>query len=164
MKSLPSKIYMLALGIFVLSGLAHCGKPRLFGKEMEIRPILKTFSVEPKLVLKSAKEALALQGYNLAREDLAHGVLETHWQSTTSDSHYVNFFNRQDRGTVGAYHKLIIKITPEGKKSSRVEIYSLAKSIISNVISTGIEEEKVLKKIDDFTRKQDIQVTNVGIQ
>jgi hypothetical protein len=147
----------------LLAAAVGCGKPRLFGKEMEITPIIKVFPLNVQDAIKSAKEALAYNGYNVQKEDDKEGLLETHWQPTTSDSHYVVVFNRQDRGTVGAYHKLVLKITPQGN-DSKIEIYSLAKSIISNLKSTGIEEQKVLAKIADYTRKPDINVTNVGIQ
>lgn len=158
-----SKIFVSGVLLFLLFVMASCGKPRLFGKEMEVHPIVKIFPMESKRALLSAKEALAYNGYNIQREDPDQGFLETHWQSTTSDSHYVKFFDRQDRGTVGAYHKLIVKVIPHGS-NSKVEIYSLAKSFIANLQSTGIEEEKVLAKITDFTRKENIEVTNVGVQ
>jgi uncharacterized lipoprotein len=163
MRSGQFKFITVGLLLLTLITLSHCGKPRLFGKDMEIRPIIKVFSIQPAAALQAAKEALAYNGYNVQKEDDAQGLLETHWQPTTSDSHYVLLFNRQDRGTVGAYHKLVIKVTAKGS-DSQVEIYSLAKSFVSNLKSTGIEEEKVLTKIADFTRKQNIDVTNVGIQ
>jgi len=157
----------LLLTAVLLAALAvhssSCGKPRLFGKEMESTPITKSFPIDSKDAMAAAKEALAYRGYNIQKIDEAQGLIETHWQPTTSDSHYVIVFNRQDRGTVGAYHKLVLKITPSGN-ASRVEIYSLAKSFISNLRSTGVEENKILTKIADFTRKPDIDVTNVGIQ
>ncbi len=158
-----SKMFVVFSLLFLLFAIASCGKPRLFGKEMEVHPIIKTFPMESKRALKSAKEALAFNGYNIQREDEDQGMLETHWQATSSDSHYVKFFDRQDRGTVGAYHKLIVKVIPHGA-NSKIEIYSLSKSFIANLQSTGIEEEKVLAKITDFTRKENIEVTNVGVQ
>ena len=157
------EIFILYSSLLILLLAAACGKPRLFGKEMEVRPIVKIFPMESEQAIKSAKEALAYNGYNIQREDPEKGILETHWQSTSSDSHYVKFFERNDQGTVGAYHKIIIKITPKGT-NSQVEIYSLAKSFIPNLLSTGVEEQKVLAKISDFTRKENIEVTNVGVQ
>src|SRR5262245_46478706 len=123
------------LAILLAAGVG-CGKPRLFGKEMEINPIIKVFPMNVQDATKAAKEALAYNGYNVQKEDAAQGLIETHWQPATSDSHYVVIFNRQDRGTVGAYHKLVLKITPQGN-DAKIEIYSLAKSFISNLKSTG---------------------------
>ncbi len=157
------RLPILILSSFFLLSLAHCGKPRLFGQDMKGETVVKAFPVDAGLTFKSVKEALVIRGYNLQNENAQEGALETHWQPTTSDSHYVDMFNRQDRGTVGAYYKLVVKVKPQGNQSE-VEIYSLAKSIISNLKSTGIEEEKVLDKVADFTRKSNIEVTNVGIQ
>ncbi len=163
MTSNSSKILSGFVCLALLAVFGACGKPRLFGKEMSGRPIVKVFQVDPDSAYASAKEALVFQGYDLSKDDSNEKTLETHWQPATSDSHYVDFFERQDRGTVGAYHRLVVKVKPKGN-DSEVEIYSLAKSIISNLKSTGIEEEKVFTKIADFTRKHDIEVTNVGIK
>src|SRR4029453_3162056 len=107
-----SVLLTAVLFLAVAFNLSGCGKPRLFGKEMETTPIVKSYPIDSKAAFTAAKEALAYNGYNIQKEDEAQGLLETHWQSTTSDSHYVIVFNRQDRGTVGAYHKLVLKITP----------------------------------------------------
>ncbi|MBF0493312.1 MAG: hypothetical protein HQM15_11120 [Deltaproteobacteria bacterium] len=148
---------------FILVGFCNCGKARLFGTQMEVNPVSKSFPVEPGLALKSAKEALAFYGYNLQKEDAEKGMLETHWQPTTSDSHYVSYFDKQDRGTVGAYHKLVVKVTSKGQ-GSQVEVSSVAQSFVNNLLSTQIEEHKVLNKIADFTRRQEVEVTNIGLQ
>ncbi|MFO1518145.1 MAG: hypothetical protein U1F57_00550 [bacterium] len=164
MKSVQSRLLAAVVLCVALATLAGCGKPRLFGKEMEINPIKKTFPVDAKAAYKATKEALAFYGYNLQKEDDKTTTLETHWQPTTSDSHYVVVFNRPDYGTVGAYHKLVAKITSKGSGESQVEIYSLAKSIISHLESSGVEENKILNKVADFTRKPSIELTNVGLQ
>ena len=148
---------------FISAASAGCGKPRLFGKEMEVRPITQSFPVDAKTAFKATKDALAFYGYDVQKEDEKASTLETHWQPTTSDSHYVIVFNRPDYGTVGAYHKVVAKISSQGNQST-VEIYSQAQSIISNRVSIGHEEHKILTKIADFTRKPNIEVTNVGLQ
>lgn len=164
MKSNRSQIVCSLLVMVFLMGLLGCGKPRLFGKDQASDPIVKIFPIDSKAAFQAAKEALAFNGYNIQTEDDKQGILETHWQPSTSDSHYVWVFNRKDRGTVGSYHRLIVKVTPKGTNESQVEIYSLAKSFISNLKSTGVEEQKVLAKIADFTRKANIDTTNVGLQ
>lgn len=161
---MKNRKFQIALLMMVFIALAGCGKPRLFGKEMEIHPITQTFPVDAKMAFKATKEALAFYGYDIQKEDENTSSLETHWQPATSDSHYVIVFNRPDYGTVGAYHKLVAKITSKGTNESQVEIYSQAQSIISNLVSSGIEEHKVLTKVADFTRKPNIEVTNVGLQ
>jgi hypothetical protein len=131
---------------------------------MVVHPITQTFPVDPKAAFTATKDALAFYGYEVQKEDEKATTLETHWQPTTSDSHYVIVFNRPDYGTVGAYHKIVAKITSQGAGQSTVEISSQAQSIISNLVSSGIEEHKILTKIADFTRKPNIEVTNVGLQ
>ncbi len=162
MKSMNKFVLFFSLILMLLS-FNNCGKARLFGTQMEVKPVSKSFPVEPSLALKSAKEALAFYGYNLQKEDSEKGSLETHWQATTSDSHYVGYFDRQDRGTVGAYHKLVVKVNPKGQ-GAQVEVSSVAQSFVNNLLSTQIEEHKVLKKIADFTRRHEVEVTNIGLQ
>lgn len=164
MAFLKSKIVLALLLCVGLANLAACGKPRLFGKDQEVNPISKSFTVDTKAALTAVKESLADNGYAIMTTDDAKGVLETHWQPSTSDSHYVDFFNRRDMGTVGSYYKLVIKVSPKGQADSQVEISSVAKSIVANLKSTGMEENKILKKVGDFTRKHNIEVTNVGLQ
>ncbi len=152
---------VLLVGSVAVSG---CGKPRLFGKDQQVNPMTQSFPVDTKAALQAVKESLTYNGYEIQSEDDAKGVLETHWQPSTSDSHYVDFFQRRDMGTVGSYYKLIVKVSPKGQADSQVEISSVSKSIVSNLKSTGMEEEKIFKKVGDFTRKSNIEVTNVGLQ
>ena len=161
---MKNRIFPALAFLILLATLAHCGKPRLFGKEMAVNPIKKTFPVDTKAAFAATKEALAFYGYNIQKEDEKTTTLESHWQPTTSDSHYVIVFNRPDYGTVGAYHKLVVKISSKGTNQSEVEISSQAQSIITNLVSSGNEENKIFAKIADFTRKPSIEVTNVGLQ
>jgi hypothetical protein len=64
---------------------------------------------------------------------------------------------------VGSYYRLLVKVSAQGN-GSRVGITNVAKSIISNLKSSKREEEELFFKIADFTRKRDIQVTNIGLQ
>lgn len=147
--------------ITLLVFMGACSRPFLYGQKLETNPISKVYQSSPENTLAMAKKALESQGYVVQKEE---GMsLETSWEPTRADSHYIAFFDRQDRGTVGAYHKLILTVSPEGE-GSKVEIASRAKSIISKLKSTLVEERKVLKKIGDYTRSSDIQVTNVGLK
>ncbi len=164
MKSFKSKVtLMIVLGLCA-ANLASCGKPRLFGKDQSVKPVSHTYAVDTKASLAAVKESLNYNGYAIQSFDDAAGTIETHWQPSTSDSHYVDFFNRRDMGTVGAYYKLVIKISPKGQSDSQVEVSNVSKSIVTNLKSTGMEEEKILTKVGDFTRKSNIEVTNVGLQ
>lgn len=163
MKKIIHKSLSVSLFIILAIGLAACGKARLFGKNVEGKAHIQSFDAPLPTVYKSVKEALSLQGYSIQKEDNSNYTLETSWQPTTSDSHFVRVFNRQDRGTVGAYHKLIVELSNQGEKTE-VKIKSLARTFVSNLESTGIEEHKILVKVADFTRKANIDVTNVGLQ
>ena len=149
------------LSVALVMGLAHCSKPLLFDTVQNMKPLVKFVEADQAQVVSAAKQALESNGYRVQNETA--NQLETGWQPTTADSHYVAYFERQDRGTVGAYHKLVLNFSSEGGKT-RVEIASIAKSIVSNLQSTQIEENKVLKRIQDFTRPANVQVTNVGIR
>jgi hypothetical protein len=153
-----------ALGLVLAATLlAACSKPLLYGNLQETEEIVKTYQVPPAEAFRAAKEALLFKGYSLKQEDPTNFILETYWQPSTADSHYVNVFGRKDFGTVGSYYRLVVKITPKGN-GSRVGISNVAKSFISNLKSSQQEEDKIFEKISDFTRKQDIQVTNIGLQ
>ncbi len=164
MNSLKLRVSLVLVLLISTFHLASCGKPRLFGKDQEIRPVSQSFPVGTKAAFTAVKESLAYNGYAIQSEDEGKGTLETHWQPSTSDSHYVDFFNRRDMGTTGSYYKLIVKVSPKGQADSQVEVSNVAKGIVSNLKTTEVEEDKILKKVGDFTRKSNIEVTNVGLQ
>lgn len=140
-----------------------CNKPALYGTLQESEPMTQYYQVSPKEAFRAAKEALLFLGYSMKQEDPEQGLLETYWQPSTADSHYVYVFGRKDYGTVGSYYRLVIKVTPRNNGSA-ISITNAAKSYISNLKSSREEESKIFTKIDDFTRKRDIQVTNIGLQ
>jgi hypothetical protein len=152
----------LVLSLFTF-GVA-CSKPALYGSLQESPPIIKYYQVPPADAFRAAKEALVFLGYSVKQEDAAQGILETFWQPATADSHYVNVFGRKDYGTVGAYYRIVVKVKPRANNGSEVSITNAAKSYISHLQSSQEEESKIFTKIDDFTRKRDIQVTNIGLQ
>jgi len=144
-------------------GLGACSKPALYGTLQENESITRYYQVPPEQAFRAAKEALLFLGYSIKQEDDKNFTLETFWQPTTADSHYVEVFRRKDFGTVGAYYRLAVKISPR-RSGSSVSVTNFAKSFISNVKTSQVEENRVLHKMDDFTRKRDIQVTNIGLQ
>jgi uncharacterized lipoprotein len=140
-----------------------CSKPALYGTLQENKAIAKYYSVPPEEAFRAAKEALVYLGYSIKQEDNENKTLETFWQPTTADSHYVDVFGRKDYGTVGAYYRFLVKVTPR-QNGSEVSVVNAAKSFISNLKASRHEEARLFDKINDFTRKRDIQVTNVGLQ
>lgn len=159
MKRLTVLTFIFSL--FILA--AGCSKPALYGTLQESESVTRYYQVPPQQALRAAKEALLYLGYSIKQEDDKNFTLETYWQPTTADSHYVEVFRRKDFGTVGAYYRLVVKVTPR-RSGSRVSITNAAKSYISNLKTSHREEDRVFSKVDDFTRKRDIQVTNIGVQ
>ncbi len=153
----------VCLALLSLLAVWGCSKPALYGTTMENQPVVKYLNVPPQEAFRAAKEALLFRGYSIKQEDTANLTLETYWQPTTADSHYVEVFRRKDFGTVGAYFRLYVKVKPRHSGSS-VSITNVAKSFISNVKTSEREETEVMDKIADFTRQRDIQVTNIGLQ
>lgn len=157
-----AKVLRIAL-LFCVVFAAACSKPALYGTIQEAEPVVKYYSVPPETAFRAAKEALVFRGYSIKEEDDKNFTLETYWQATTADSHYVLVFGRRDYGTVGAYYRMAVKVTPQGT-GSKVSITNVAKSIISDLKTSKREEDELFNKISDFTRKRDIQVTNIGLQ
>ncbi len=149
--------------LLVLGALAACSKPKLYGSVQESEAIVKYFAVPPAEAYRAAKEALIFRGYSLKQADDVGMTLETYWQPATADSHYVIVFGKRDYGTVGAYYRMAVKVTPQGS-GSKVSITNVAKSFITDLKSSNREEDELFVKISDFTRKRDIQVTNIGLQ
>lgn len=154
------RILLVSLTLVAASA---CNKPKLYGTIQEAKEVVKNYQVPPEDAFRAAKEALAFRGYSFKTVDETNKTIETYWQPSTSDSHYVEVFGRKDYGTVGAYYRLVVKVTPRANGSS-VSITNVAKSFISNLKSTERVEEEVFEKISDFTRKRDINVTNIGLQ
>ena len=142
---------------------ASCSKPSLYGTKQPNEPVIRYYKVPAADVFRATKEALSYRGYSLKQVDEENLSLETYWQPTIADSHYVEVFNRRDFGTVGAYYRMEVKVTPQGEGSS-VSIRNVAKSLIINYKSSRRDEHRLFDKIDDFTRRRDIQVTNIGLE
>lgn len=157
------KMTQLAGAFILVLIFFGCSKPALYGTLQENEAMVKYYQVSPEAAYRAAKEALVYLGYSLKKEDPEKKFLETFWQPTTADSHYVEVFGRRDYGTVGAYYRMVVKITPR-RGGSQVSIINAAKSFISNLKSSQRQEVLVFEKVDDFTRKRDIQVTNIGLQ
>ena len=157
------KALRLAMLLPIGLSLWACSKPALYGTVQEAEPVVKYFAVPPEESFRATKEALTNRGYSLREVDDKNFTLETYWQPTTADSHYVLVFGRRDYGTVAAYYRLAVKVTPQGN-GSKVAIANVAKSFITDLKSSHREEDEVFIKVSDFTRKRDIQVTNIGLQ
>ncbi len=145
-------------GIF----LSACNKPILYGKDKDFDPIEKAYSAGTSDTFQVAKEVLKKMDYKIEQEDPTNGTIATGWRSTKSDSHYLELFDREDYGTVGAYYKIKIKITEKNAKSV-VEVSAPIKSLITGRMHSSYREEKrILAKMADQLRKPELEMSNVG--
>ena len=150
---------ILILGVF---GFSACNKAILHSRDREMEPVSKIYNVSSEEAFKTTKEILIQLGYKIDRDDPADGTLVTGWQSTKAGSHYVDLFDHKDYGTVGAYYRLKVHVTEEGGKA-KVEISAPVRSIIGRLHSAHSEENKVLSRLADHVRREDFEMTNVGV-
>ncbi|MCP5467813.1 MAG: hypothetical protein H7A32_00915 [Deltaproteobacteria bacterium] len=157
--------YLVQLLTLVFLGfiVGACSKPALYGTIQNSDDIVRYYQAAPEETFRAVKSSLEFHGYSLKKVDEENRSLETYWQPTTADSHYVEVFGRPDFGTVGAYYRFQIKVEA-WNKGSKVVLVNVANSIISNLKTSKREEDRIFTKIDDFTRHRDIQVTNIGLQ
>lgn len=141
--------------------LANCSKPFLYGQKQEMEPVVFSVNADLTKAKAASKRAVEFCGYMVQEE--SDDSIQTTWQPTTPDSHFVEYFGRQDHGTVGAYHKIVLSFETEGEKT-KITVKSVAKSIVSNLKSTRLEEKKIASKISSFTLPADVKVTNVGLK
>lgn len=153
-------LFLLALALLPLSG---CNKAILYGRDKEMEPVAKAFSISTSDAFKMAKESLASLGYRIEKEDESQGTIRTSWLPTKASSHYVDLFDRRDYGTVGAYYRILVHVS-ENNGKTQVEVSAPTRSIIVGRLMTAHREEnKVLKKMTELLRREDFEMTNVGV-
>lgn len=139
-----------------------CSHVVVRGTEQQLTPFSKVFKGSRETVWGAAKQALTDEGYKILEDRPAEGILETGWIPAKAASHYVDLFGRRDYATVGAYYKLYVLVSPEDD-GQEVAVRGIANSTISNLKSSGAEEEKILRRIANLLRSPSIEITNVGI-
>lgn len=161
MKQTVVKAMMLALCSLMLAGTS-CNHPVVYGNEMQLKTFAKDFKGSTPTVFEAARRALTDEGYKILENHPESGTLETGWIPAKAASHYVDLFNRKDYATVGAYYKIHVEVAADGDQQ-KVDIHSIAKSTISNLKSSGSEEEKIFDRIANMLRSASIEITNVGM-
>lgn len=153
----------LILGLVAISFLGACNKAILYSRDKAMPPVSQTFKTSTPDAFKAVREVVKNMGYKIEREDEKQGSLITGWLSTKTDSHYIDLFDKRDYGTIGAYYRLEVRVTDQEGKAL-VEIAAPTRSVISGRLkSSHIEEEKVLAKVTDLLRREDFEMTNVGV-
>ncbi len=157
--------FLLALGAFALTTgfLTSCNKAIVHSKDKEFPPLSKTFSSTPKETFEAAQKVLEREGFKIARADDDAGLIQTNWISTKAASHYLELFGKKDYGTVGAYYRITVKME-EKENKSKVDVFTTTRSIITGRLHSAYSEErKFLSKMTDYLRKDDFEITNVGV-
>ena len=110
----------------------------------------------------AVRDTLNEQAYGVAAEDLKNGNIITAWMPTSSDSHYVDLFGRRDPSVNPSYYQLDIQLETEDGFTT-VKVTSKMKSLVSNLKSAGVAENRLLKGIGKHLRKTEPNITNLGV-
>lgn len=155
-----TRIVFLVILAVLASG---CNKTFVRGRvAKDIHYYKHTYDATPNECYYALRWALKINGYPLAKENLTDGILTTTWEPVTSDSHYVELFDRRDYGTTGAYHQLEVRVVPQGRHTM-VKVGSRWKSIVINLKSSGVEERKILAQVGNYLRAKEPSITNEGM-
>lgn len=157
-----TRVKMTATLLIALSFCA-CAKPLATAKVTgKIDFVSRDYAATANDIYYALKWALVEYGYPVANENLADGVFTTAWLPVRSDSHYIRLFNRNDYGVTNSYYQLELQVVPQGGRTL-VRIGSRAKSLVINMKSSGFEERKILDSIGNRLRKEEPEITNLGV-
>ena len=147
----------------LLMGVTSCAKPLVNAHvNTNVRYLHRAYAASANDIYYAVRDALVREGYGVTREDLANGSMTSSWVPTTSDSHYVDLFNRRNNIVNGGYYQLDVRIIPEGS-TTRVEVGSIVKSVVARLESSGIKEKQLLDDLARGLRKVEPTITNLGI-
>jgi len=149
--------------VVLVCAVAACSKPLIDGRiAKNVRYHTRDYAANPNQLYYAARWALEENGYAVAKEDLPQGTVITTWQPVTSDSHYMKVFDRKDYGVTGSYYQLKIYIMSGGGRP-KVRVGAPVKTIVANMMSSGVEEKKILDGIGNYLRSANPNLTNLGI-
>lgn len=157
------KIIWVILLVFIMGGMTACTRPLADASVASFDAVSRTFNCDPNKAYYAVRWALQLEGYPVANEDLANGIIKSDWVATTSDSHFIAPFGHRDYGVSNSYHQIVVNIVPTGG-AVRIEVASAVKSLFALVKTSYIQENKVLTRIADYLRNPDTTVTNLGLE
>ncbi len=143
---------------------SSCTKVLVHSKDKDYEPVTQLFNTSVDLAHKAGAEALTRLGYKIEREDTEPNRILTKWQSTKATSHYIDLFDHRDYGTVSAYYRIKLNIEERGGRAL-VSVSAPTRAIVYQRMRTSYrEEKKVLRKMTDLLRKEDFEITNVGVE
>ncbi|MBF0107395.1 MAG: hypothetical protein HQM16_18955 [Deltaproteobacteria bacterium] len=160
------KFFLKLMALFVLSvslSAAMCTKVVTYAKDHRTEAIAHSYSTNIPIAMQQTQVALKSLGYNVQGVDWSTNQITTGWRPVTSDSHYMNLFNRRDySANSGSYYQLVATCSQESHKVG-VSVYTVVKSLTGNLSSSMVVEKKFLGRLDDFMRSPQIEITNVGL-
>ncbi len=166
MKNKVTKVKIILCSVLAFLAImgSSCTRVVVKGKEYQTEPLSKTYMTSRSQVYDWCKYVLDKNSYPLLVTDSVNQHLVTGWMPVTSDSHYMNLFDRRDYGgSQGAYYQLEAKVTEEQGKAV-LTLWTKVKSVAGKLDSSGVLENKVFKQVANGVRRPQIDVTNVGIQ
>ena len=155
------RIAWVSFAVMMLT-MAACSKPLAVATvNPNVRYVTRIYSATPNDVYYAVRWALDQHGYALDEENLEAGIVTSTWGPVRSDSHYVELFNRPQYTANSAYYQLDVKIIPDGV-NTKVRVGTRIKSLTSMLMSSGVEEDKVLVSVGDYLRTDAPEITNLG--
>jgi len=149
------------IGILFLTGA--CTKVVVRAKENKTVPVTQSYSANLASVFEKSRATLEKLGYSLLQADENSNVLETRWEPTTSDSHYLALFGRRDyAANQGGYYKLVVTAEQQGNAVG-VTVYTVLQSVSGKLDSSEVLEKRFLSKLSAALRSSQIEVNNVGM-
>ncbi len=158
---------LFGIWILIFGISASCAHPMMEGKKYTVATVSRSFAGDANHAYEAVRWALKTTGYNIIKEDLDNGVITSGWLPSGVDSFYIAPFGEEhkDYGVNGSYYRLEIKLTPDaGGARTTVDVTSQVKSMAIHLKSSEVEERKILKKIADYLRGEDIKLTNIGVE
>ncbi|MFH1830115.1 MAG: hypothetical protein ABH871_04995 [Pseudomonadota bacterium] len=148
---------------FVAVACSSCSKPLVSARvDNRIQYFTQNYAATPNDTYYAVRWALKEAHLPVAEEDLPSGVIKTSWVPTTSDSHYLELFDRRDYGATNSYFQLEIHVE-DGSGRTQVKVGSRVKTLVNNIYSSGEVEQKVLAGIGNYLRKSAPELTNLGV-
>lgn len=159
MKTIWFRFFCLSL--LILTGA--CTKVVVRAKENKTTAVSKTYSTNLENAVVKSRSTLEKLGYSLIEGDPMASVIETRWQSSTSDSHYLPLFGRRDySANQGSYYKLVVTAEQQGNLVG-VSVYTVLQSVSGKLESSEVLEKRFLNKLSDALRSSQIEVNNTGM-
>lgn len=153
----------LALIVVMMSLLAaSCAKPLARAHTVEMRTFSREYAAVPNDAYYAVRWALKERGISVAEEDLPGGIVKSSWMPVTSDSHYIEIFDRRDFGVTNSYYRVEVQLTDRNGRT-RVSVSTKVKTLVNNLHSSGEVEYAVLNDVGNYLRKGVPEITNLGV-